>query len=253
MAQDCKILNFSAVVLSVHPRRFQTTENILSKIFVSVVKETPILYKSLALQSAFKSLSMFNGTTLSSTVDKKVFSNYVTFRKVIHEFANEPPSISNDLDWRFFFEDDVALHLGANYPACNIRKGIDLARTDGIIYLGICGPTCYTWSSEYHEGILYQRCYGTCAHAFGLTKWKATRILETLLWLQNDLCFDYRIVMDRGLYEYGRLIQPVLVVGSNLDNSQYMKEKSKPHPGHCGLFFQDRENNPSTVWRDGPP
>ena len=253
-AGGCFGTNLSAVVLSIHHHRFLHTRNILAQLNFDVMHEKPIGYDSPYLQELYNSLEMFKGIPLDQEWQRKTFSNYATFRRAIQGFANEPEELSCAEDWRFFFEDDIALHPGAPSPVCSIRRGMELARTEGIVYLGICGSACFPWNKELHQGVNFERCYGTCAHAFGVTKWKAGKILDTLLLLQKEMSAIQRLALDCGLFEYGRRIQPIFTIGTNLNRTHEIYGKNGanesipgPDGDHSGIFYQDRKRYPTTI------
>lgn len=248
--------NFSAVVLSAHMHRFVHTEKILNRYNFKVELEQPIPFDSQGLQDIYTSLKIFDNFPLKLDEYRKTFSNYATFRKAIESFVAEPQNVSSIDDWKFFFEDDIGVHPGDSSPICSIKEAMELARTDGIFYLGLCGPTCYDFNQEIVRGVHFKRCYGTCAHAFALTKWKAALILNVMLLLQKEIYVVERLYFDRGLYEYGKRVQPILTIGTNLNrtHSVYGKDganetTSSPILDHCGLIYQDRKAFHTTIGR----
>ena len=251
---QCFGKNLTAVVLSMHNHRFQHTEKVLSRLNFEVIRERPIPYTSPALLDIYNSLKLYDGFPLNLDEYRKTFSNYATFRKAIQSFAVEPPEVSSLEEWRFFFEDDVAVHQGDTSPVCSIRRGMELAQTEGILYLGICGSECFSQNKIEERGVVFSRCYGCCAHAFGLTKWKAGLILDLFLLLQRDIIMVQRLYFDRGLYEYGRRVQPIFVVGANLNRTHPVYGKdgpnqttSSPVMDHSGIFYQDRKFYSTTI------
>jgi len=125
-----------------------------------------------------------------------------------------------------------------------VAKGLKLAEKDGFIYLGICGPDCSNPPSPLDKGVEAARCAGTCAHAFGFQQWKAGEFLTemsglTLKGVEGPVILGF--YFDRYMYEYGKQVQKIWLVGSNL------KSPVTSVLDHFGLLFQDRALYPSTI------
>ena len=90
-------------------------------------------------------------------------------------FAQTKGSMS---DWLYIFEDDIALHNLSIAPICDIKAAETVAMGDGILYLGACPKTCYKFSAVTFLGRVFEKCWGHCAHAIGITKWKSFSLPE---------------------------------------------------------------------------
>jgi len=147
--------------------------------------------------------------------------------------------------WRFFFEDDLAVHpnVTSENGKLLVVKGLKLAEKEGVIYLGLCGANCIE-PRVLDSGVQAARCAGTCAHAFGFQRWKAGEFLTemsglTLKGVEGPVILGF--YFDRYLYEYGLQVQRIWLVGSNL------KSPVTTVMDHFGLLFQDRERYPTTI------
>lgn len=235
-------LNLDGVVLSMKPERFQHTKEVLESIGLKVTQKVPPSYQS---KDVDRSLESFVGSrAFHTSVFLKVWSNRMAFLEALEEFVQD--SSITDKTWRFFFEDDISVHptLTSDRSKLLVAKGIKLAEKDGFLYLGICGPNCTLPGSPLDKEIEAARCAGTCAHAFGFTRWKAGKFLTEMsaLTLKGPAGpVLYGFYFDRYMYEYGNQVQRVWVVGSNL------KSPVTSVNDHYGLLFQDRALYPSTI------
>ena len=163
------------------------------------------------------------------------FSLFLAFHDIISSFS----VASGDMnEWLFIFEDDVALHTNCKTPLCDIKAGMQLAHSDGILYLGVCPKTCYKFSAISYLDREFERCFGYCAHAFGITKWKAFSILR----LMNIISFNSKqcnygsfhkrcFFFDTALRDYGAMITPIWLVGP-----YYYSDNGNMR----GMIYQDR-------------
>ena len=142
-----------AVVLSVNDVRYEHTKSILEKTFIglNVTRWYPIPYTSPELdvystryKNYIKCKKGHDGRhqreyyeesklVLSNTVERKVFSNLVGFIHVLEAFAREPATESDEEDWLLIFEDDIAVHPGAQQPTCDVIEGLAESSSEGSI------------------------------------------------------------------------------------------------------------------------
>jgi len=54
--------------------------------------------------------------------ERKVISNMLSFIDILHSFAAEPQSVSDENDWLLIFEDDITVHPGTKEPTCDILQ-----------------------------------------------------------------------------------------------------------------------------------
>lgn len=116
-----------------------------------------------------------------------------------------------------------------------------MAKKDGILYLGTCGPL-YTDNEtdvQYSQygSLVFRRGVYFCTHAIAYTKWRAKTF-----W--HDLSIARLLHQEVGSDTIARQWQGItktypFSVASNL-------EWPKPR-GHYGFFYQDRENIPSII------
>lgn len=219
--------------------------------FDQVRREMPLNYTDPDLPVLVQAFSQFQGRNLTSPRELKAFSNFLAFHQAIFRHAHDRHSTAGS--WRIFLEDDVALHPNVASPACSLLRGLELARNDGIVYLGLCAPRCFdaTLFYEKHNAIEYGKCSGTCAHAFGLTRWKAQSILPILANLRRDYhAHDEQIYFDIGLFSYGSRISPVWTIGTNLRSSppkSNIRKFARYLADHRGMLFQDRARFETTI------
>ncbi len=217
-----------ATVLSQEDTRFAHTKKVLQDAGFEVQLHKPEPYNSTNVMEAF--MKEFGGSP--SITELKVLSNLRAFEQAIDSFAT---GNAGKHDWMFFVEDDVALHpsLSGEQAELVIQKGQALALLDGILYLGICGPTCDECSTTMESGATFQRCQGTCAHFFGVTKAKAQTLMLLLQHFKPVSGKPLSIYFDQLLRLYGGLVHEIWVAGTDL--------RSPHDKGHRGIFFQDRQ------------
>jgi hypothetical protein len=218
------------VVLSMRPDRFNHAQHVLTQLGLRVVQREPPSFQSVEVN---RSLEAFIGSRdQHSPTSLKAWSNQMAFEGALEEFAVEE---ARSKRWRFFLEDDVALHPDVTYEHTKvlIAKGLGIADGDGFVYLGICGPSCE--GSRVLEGqVEAARCAGPCSHAFGFQAWAAAQFLEYVRSSETR-----NIYMDQNLLNYGRQVKKAWVLGSNL--------KSPVAGDHVGLLYQDRLTFPTTM------
>jgi len=174
----------------------------------------------------------------------KLISLMFSYFTVIQNFATEASPISNDSDWRFVFEDDIAAVPSKNLTTYTqaIKSGMEIARGKGLLFLGLCAPAC---GEAINKGgkVEYALCEGLCSHAFGISKWKAKVFIKEL----NDLCINYgnmhrrictqpcikeHFCVDQLFRMYSMHNGRIHLVGSNLF--------SPLNQAQAGIFYQDQ-------------
>ena len=232
---------FQGWVVSNKEHRYNHSKTVLEQLGILPNQYIPEHYQSQVIQRAMEDYHAGNQKYLTDKY-KKVFSNRLAFTDLFQKFVNDT---SADVgSWRFFFEDDVALHpfLTQSLARRLLARGMEVAAADGILYLGICGP------SKSREKVVLSnpgpveatRCSGACTHAFGLTKWKTGGFLTYMdkLRMPEDANVT-SMYFDQLMQAYGEQVHKIWVLGSNLVSPQ---EKN-----HIGMVFQDRTNYPSVI------
>ena len=121
-----------------------------------------------------------------------------------------------------------------------LAKGMKVAASDGIMYLGICGPRNCQDRTKLSRYIEASRCWGACTHAFALTKWKTGGFLSYMDQIKTpDNVNITSMYFDQLMRSYGTQVHKIWVLGSNL--------KSLQMHDHYGLVFQDRTHFPSVI------
>lgn len=198
--------------------------------------------------------------------DKKIRSSTLGFQDIWK--IEIPKHSSNPSDWNFVFEDDVnvvnparfyeeteegknyTLHHNGERPLTNYNDMLRDAlynptvwSKDGAVYLGIClNPNInhreFTNNPlKYHDNIIHHyRAVGRCAHAMGITTWRARIFWDENL---NAVAFSASC-MDEYFDHWNAVIGPhFYVLGSNMD--------APKGTGHYGIVYQDRDAHPSLI------
>ena len=152
---------------------------------------------------------------------KKVKSNKNSMMKIYKLISNSVP----DNTWSYVFEDDINI-LDKNLKLNDIIKYESISTN--LFYLGMCdagGKTWFKTKNKIDGRIVRQKRGGVRGlHAIALSKQGASSLYD----FTKDLGHGY---MDVFLEKY-TLIHPANVMRSDLI--------SPCHPGHKGMFYQDR-------------
>ena len=240
----------TAVVISIDDERFKSAQDVLEKDvgFGIINRHHPLSWNDPGLLSKFADLTGVNASFLTQHMRKYV-SLTVAFIDIIKSFALSNGDMRN---WLYIFEDDIALHNASVSPLCDIRGGEKVAMGDGIMYLGACPKTCYKYSAvSYHER-RYEKCWGHCAHAIGITKWKSWSLPDMLkiITYNSPLCeakgakiHDRCYFFDTALRDYGQATGGIYLVSPHLSREQtggygaFMR----------GIIYQNREKFHSSI------
>lgn len=265
-----------ATVLSVNTERYTNCKSVLEDKFNGLVvnRYYPIPWDAEALEQRYRhDYQQFlnckrtadgervwdsdaDDKQVLSVVEKKVISNMIGFIDLLFDFAAEPRNVSDENDWMLIFEDDIGVHPGAREPTCDVLQGLEMAKREGLAFLGRCGKLkCNKAEKRTGEAATgsetkISRCFdGTCAHAWAVTKWKARLIPGAALAL---ICqASQPAYMDVGLLLISQKIHPTVFIGENLDAFHEVYKGNgkfaKPEDDHSGLVFQDRAKYPTTI------
>ena len=158
-----------------------------------------------------------------------------------------------DTDFACIFEDDVALHddLSTTDARKVILHGMDLARNDGVLYLGICEPTCLAETEQWLGSYKFTQCYGYCAHAVAVTKAKAATYMDEMhAAFQNDFktknytTFAHGHVIDQMQRVHAYNTKAIWTIATNLVDPQTGTYGYGPH---YGAFIQDKWRHRSII------
>lgn len=233
---------YDGVVLSMKDDRFLHTRTVLRSLGIKVARKTPRSYLSKEVDQGLE--RHVGSREFHTDAHLRVWSNRMAFMEALEGFVEDSRCAMET--WRFFFEDDIAMHPNVTAPRARtiLANGVNLAEKEGVVYLGICGPICVeAWVLE--EGVEAARCAGTCAHAFGFQRWKAAEFLTDMSALTMTGGHASPVVLgfffDRYLFEYANQVRKIWVIGSNL------KSPVQSVNGHYGLLFQDRTTFESSI------
>ena len=120
-----------------------------------------------------------------SNITMAELSLVCTHRAVMKIIAED--SSMMDSDWALIMENDAALNpnVNASLARSYVLRAITAARREsalqGFIYLGICRGSCRSKISSPTDSYqIGKNCYGSCTHAYAITKFTATNLFETL-------------------------------------------------------------------------
>lgn len=242
---DTTFDNIHGYILSSVKTRYDYASGVLGKFNIIPHQYVPPSYKSKEVYNAME--QYHNSTRYHKDVKNlKMFSQRMAHTGMLHDFVNDQNAKINS--WRFFFEDDIEIHpmVTPNMSKEFLVKGLQLGSGDGMIYLGICGPGASTEVAQLGYGVNARRTFGTCTHAYGVTKWRAAGILSHLDKLELPYADSRKGMMfyDLLMRTYGSSVTKAWVLGVNL-------RSPVPDVSHWGLIYQDRIKYPSFI--SAPP
>lgn len=124
-----------------------------------------------------------------------------------------------------------------------IEQGLRMAKDDGILYLGTCGPEYppNITTTLYSSDGLFKLRRGAyfCTHAVAYTKWRARRIWSDFAVYRF---FHSEIGSDTIARQW-------MYLSKNFPLSLAANIHWPPTTGHFGFFYQDRGAIPSTRFR----
>ena len=188
---------------------------------------------------------------LSDVVTQRELSLVATWDRLLRRFASDP-NLADD-DFACIFEDDIALHDDVSHTVARraILHGMDLARKDGLLYLGSCGPLCRDDAYDWLENVEYKRCSNLCSHAVCVTRSKAGTLMSEMksAWEADFKKYNYTSTdkkghcIDQMLRKYAEHNTNIWTVGSNLWSMQWVWYGDQL----MGLFYQDRWHTKTTI------
>ncbi|CAF3293188.1 unnamed protein product [Rotaria socialis] len=201
-----------------------------------------------------------NDSRILRTVDMKVSSLLLTYIDLWNDIGARSPIELRENDWIFLFEDDVAIiprrimksfykriYEKWRYRSPNpnlaktIEQALELAKNDGILYLGTCGSAYVNSStgvSYSRDGLIeFRRGTHFCTHAIAYMKWRARRMWDDLAVYR---LFHNAFGADTIANHWQKLSKTYpFCIAPNIH--------WPPGTGHHGFFFQDRGTHTSTI------
>lgn len=226
---------WNGYIVSNKEERYNHSREVLTKLGIIPHHYVPLSYKSDAVKQAMEEYGAGKNRKQLTDRYKKVFSNRLAFTNLFRDFVNDPRAALDS--WRFFFEDDIALHpsLSEELAQKVLGRGLEVAARDGVLYLGICGPKdCKRKVVVLKSPVEAKQCAGSCTHAFGLTKRKTKSFLADMHKLNVSSMY-----FDQVMRSFGEQVHKIWILGSNL--------RSPQAKNHYGLVFQDRRRYPSII------
>ena len=200
-------------------------------------------------QDGYRAHSYDKDADLEDPVTQREFSLVAAWERLLQHIANDPDMETDD--FACIFEDDIALHDELSHKAARraVLHGMDLARADGLLNLGICRPDCQNASSRWWEGNLYQKCASLCTHALAVTKGKASTLMSEV---HEAIHADFKAWGYQSYY-HGHAIDQLLRLYAWHNNGTWaaatnLRSDQSPAWGdELGVFYQDRWRTKSTI------
>ncbi|CAF3824585.1 unnamed protein product [Rotaria sp. Silwood1] len=232
---------YLAYIISSIPARFKFTKSNLNNAlpnYFNIKKKQSVPYNDSRIN--FHSSIQFSSLLL-------------TYVDLWNEIGAKPNAELKENDWIFLFEDDVNIvnitlierfyqQIYAKWKYKDpqhslkgiIEQGLKMAKDDGILYFGACGPTYVQNITQVEytaDGLFaFPRGIHFCTHAIAYTKWRARTIwgaFASYMFLHHEVGTD---TIARA-WQLLRKTFPRLAAGNIL---------WPPGSGHYGFFFQDR-------------
>ncbi|KAK9834875.1 hypothetical protein WJX81_005664 [Elliptochloris bilobata] len=236
-------------VISGNELRWLRTKQVLASLHLLAQRIHPPKATYKLAEEGYKAHSYDKDVNLDDATTQREFSLLATWERLLQHIAGDPDMAESD--FALIFEDDIALHDDLSHAAARraILHGLDIARDDGLLTLGICVPDCQNVSAEWYEGIQYDKCASLCSHAIAVTKLRAVTLMDQL---HEAIHIDFK-KWEYDSYYHGHCIDQLLrlyayahggtwTVASNLRSDQ-----SPPWGDELGVFYQDRWRSKSTI------
>ncbi len=208
---------------------------------------TPPKPTSKLAREAHKRHNYDKDADVDNVVTQRLFSLTVAWERLMRHIAHNTDMA--DDDFAFVFEGDIALYDNVSHADARqaVLHGMDLARADGLLYLGGCFPQC-TWGPAEEEWLgntRFERCSNKCTHALAVTKRKAATLMA-------ELRESMRVEAgpDGSSLYLGYIIDQMLSTYSKHHNGTWSIGTNFVAPGnevHTGIFYQDRKAFRTTI------
>ena len=188
---------------------------------------------------------------LSDAITQRDLSLVSTWDSLLRHVALDP-SMADD-DFACIFDDDIFLHDGVTQSVARraILRGMDLARKDGLLFLGSCGPMCADEPSVWLQTIEYRKCQVPCSHALCVAKRKSGTLMSEVrdAWQANLAEDKYQSVeegpcMESLLRVYAEHSTSMWTVGANLWSEQWLWYGDQLN----GIFCQGKGAHQDKHW-----
>ncbi len=184
---------------------------------------------------------------VENVVTQRSLSLTVAWERLTRHIAHDPDMAEDD--FALVFEGDVALHDNVSHADARqaVLHGMDLAREDGLLYLGGCFPRCAGGpdGEQWLSNTRFERCSNKCTHALAVTKRKAATLMADL---RESMLADAG--PDGSTLYLGYLIDQMLSTYSAHHNGTWTVGTNFAAPGngwHIGIFYQDRKAFQTTI------
>ena len=139
-------------------------------------------------QAVYSVYGYVKRANMSEAITQHEFLLVSTWDSLLRRIALD--SSMADGDFACMFDDDIALHDGISQSIARraILHGMDLAREDGLLFLGSCGPMCEDEPSVWLHGVEYRKCQVPCSHALCVTKRKSGTLMSEIRDVAGRFC-----------------------------------------------------------------
>jgi hypothetical protein len=229
-----------AYILSVNEERYQSTSQLLWDLFLYPIRTKIVPFTSETIQHELN----IDGNPAKP--HQKILSNKYSHRLALQTIATDP-DLAED-GWGFIFEDDIA--LADEVTPQKFQKMLTVAKLhaaeSGFLYLGICAAKFYG-KEVYQSGFVFQKCSGPCAHAYGVTKWRAA-------WLYDELSLKIGHIglPKHELYFMDVYFRDGFALMPDERKAVCVGNVNKPsigEHGHHGVIVQDRKRYPAEIYK----
>ena len=188
---------------------------------------------------------------LSNVVAQRELLLVATWDGVLRRIAS-----SNNIDGEGFaciFEDDITLHKDVSQSVARrvIVHGMNLARKDGLLYLGSCGSACWDEPFVWLQNVEYRKCDTPCSHAVCVTKQRSGTLMSELRGAWQDDIMNYNFHSTEEGHCIAQLLRvhaehksSIWTVGTNLWSMQWVWYGDQLN----GLFHRDKVVHQENHW-----
>ncbi len=241
------LVEHMAGLSSVRARRAQ----VLSTVHLQAERVYPPKPTSKLVHDAHRRHNYDHEVDYEDVVTQRYYSLTVAWERLLHHIAHDVDM--DDDDFAFIFEDDIALHedLAPENATEAILHGMELARADGLLYLGACDFDCAPWRGADHwvGGVRFEKCASHCTHAMAITKGKAATLMQELhvsvlteLYVHGDGVRKAAFIIDQQLKMYSQHHNGTWTVGTN-----FFSPQDEWRMFAFGAFYQDKLTAHSTI------
>ena len=226
-------------------------QQVLAGLHLEATRVQPVKPSQRHAQETHRKHNYDKTADLSDIKTQRYLSLTATWEHLLQKIAHDVDM--EDTDFACIFEDDVALH--DDLSTTNARKvilhGMDIARSDGVLYMGVCEPECLAETTQWLGNYTFAKCYALCAHAMAVTKAKAVTYMDEMhAAFQHEFktkgydSYPQGHVIDQMLLVHARTYNATWAIATNLVDPQ---TETYGYGSHYGAFIQDKWRHSSSI------